>query len=96
MLDFDRDGRSAILSRDTSADVEQLQIDAWRRMSPMQKLELVDAATRDARSLALAGIRACHPNASDRECFLRLAERLLGATLVRAIYRDAAEHLDRE
>ena len=25
--------RSAILSRDTSADVERLQIDAWRRMT---------------------------------------------------------------
>jgi hypothetical protein len=31
--------RSAILSQDTSADVERLQIEAWRRMSPLEKPE---------------------------------------------------------
>lgn len=86
-------GRSAILSQDTTAEVERTQIDAWRRMSPLEKVELLAQATRDALTLALAGIRQRHPTASDRECFLRLAELQLGATLVRTVYPDASQVL---
>ena len=86
---------SALLSRDTTADAERVQIDAWRRMSPLQKAEIVSQATRDALTFALSGIRQRHPGASERECFLRLAELTLGPALVRAVYPDAAQMLDR-
>ena len=94
MSELDVANRRAILSRDTSADVERFQVEAWRRMSPLEKVELVSQATRDAMTLARAGIRQRHPGASDRERFLRLAELQLGPTLVRVVYPDAAQILD--
>src|ERR1700738_1259792 len=83
VAEFDPGNRSAILSRDTSADVERLQIEAWRRMSPLEKAGIMSQATRDVLTLALAGIRQRHPGASARECFIRLAALQLGPTLVR-------------
>ena len=83
-----------ILSSDTSPEAERAQVAAWRRMSPVEKAELVSQATRDVLTLTLAGIRQRHPGASDRECFLRLAEFQLGAALVRAVYADASTVLD--
>jgi hypothetical protein len=71
--DADRASRSAILSADTSADVERLQIEAWRRMSRLEKAQILSQVTRDTLTQARSGIRQRHPLASDRECFLRLA-----------------------
>ncbi len=82
-----------VLSRDTSAEAERLQIDAWRRMSPLEKAGIVSQATRDVLTLALAGIRQRHPGASERECFIRLAALQLGPTLVRQVYPDASRIL---
>jgi hypothetical protein len=90
---FDTDNRSAILSQDTSADVERLQIEAWRRMSPLEKAGIMSQATRDALTLALSGIQQRHPGASARECFIRLAALQLGPTLVRQVYPDASRIL---
>jgi hypothetical protein len=85
--------RSAILSRDTSADAERLQIEVWRRMSPLDKAGIMSQATHDALTLALAGIRQRHPGASERECFIRLAALQLGPVLVRQVYPDADQFL---
>ena len=93
MAEFDPGPRSANLSRDTSADVERLQVEAWRRMSPLQKAGIINQATRDALTLALSGIRLRHPGASERECFIRLAALRLGPTLVRQVYPDASQIL---
>ena len=84
-----RDERAAILSRDTTAEAERVQIEIWRRMTPGEKLSLVERACRDVIVLALAGIRQRHPGASDRECLIRLAELRLGPELVREAYPDA-------
>jgi hypothetical protein len=83
--------RGAILTTDTTADIEQQQIDSWRRLSPLEKLQLVSSATRAAVGLSLAGIRRRHPEASERECFLRLAAILLGVDTARRVYPDAAQ-----
>jgi hypothetical protein len=91
--ELDPGNRSAILSRDTSADVECLQIEAWRRMSPLEKAGIMDLASSDALTLALSGIRLRHPGASARECFLRLAALQLGPALVRQVYPDASQIL---
>jgi hypothetical protein len=93
VTEFDADSRSAILSRDTNADVERLQIEAWRRMSPLEKTGVMSQASSDALTLALSGIRQRHPGASDRECFIRLAALQLGSTLVRQVYPDASQIL---
>jgi hypothetical protein len=76
------------LADDTPHDIEQRQIEGWRRMSPAQKAELIVALSQSARDLALAGIRHRYPNASPREQFLRLAMLTLGRELARRAYPD--------
>jgi len=93
VAEFDLANRPAILARDTSVDAERLQIEAWRRMSPLEKAEIVSQATSDTLTLALSGIRQRHPDASERECFIRLAALRLGPTLVREVYPDASQIL---
>lgn len=83
-----------VLSADSSVAVERLQIDAWRRMSPLHKARTVDGLTRTAQALALAGIRHRHPGASERECFLRLAVLKLGGEATMRLYPDAATLLE--
>lgn len=79
-----------VLSADTSREIERLQIEAWRRMSPLDRLLAADALSRQARALALAGVRHRHPQASERECFLRLAAIKLGRERTVELYPDAA------
>jgi len=57
-------------------------------------LRLVSDTTRAVTNLSLAGIRRRHPQASERECFLRLAAILLGADTARRVYPDAVELSD--
>lgn len=83
---------TAPLADDTPRDIEQRQIEAWRRMTPMEKADLVVALSQAARDLALAGIRYRYPLASPREQFLRLAMLTLGADLARRAYPEI-DHL---
>lgn len=83
-----------MLSADTTAGIEQRQIDAWRRLSSIDRLRLVSDATRAVIDLSLAGIRRRHPQASERDCFLRLSAILLGVETTRRIYPDAAHLTD--
>jgi hypothetical protein len=82
------------LSLDTSFAIEQRQIEAWRRMSPAEKLQLVSDTSRGVIELSLAGIRRRHPSASERECFLRFACIVLGADVARLVYPDVAQLAD--
>ena len=84
----------AVLSVDTTADIEQRQVEAWRRLSPVERLRLVTDTTRAVMDLSLAGIRRRHPQASERECFLRLAAIRLGVNTTRQIYPDATHLTD--
>ena len=83
--------RRAILSPDTTADIEQRQVESWRRLSPLDRLRLVSDTTRAVMNLSLAGIRRRHPQASERECFLRLAAIMLGVDTAKRVYPDAAQ-----
>jgi hypothetical protein len=78
--------RPGVLAADTSVDVERRQIDRWRSLSTVERLALVNGASRDARTLALAGLRARYPLASDRELVARFARLTLGETLARRAY----------
>jgi hypothetical protein len=84
----------AVLSADTAADIEQRQVDAWRQLSPAERWRLVSDTTRAVMELSRSGIRRRHPQASERECFLRLAAILLGVDATRRIYPDAAQLTD--
>jgi len=86
--------RRGVLAADTAADIEQRQVDAWRRLSAVERLRLVSDTTRAVLHLSLSGIRTRYPGASERECFLRLAAILLGVDAVRRVYPDAAHLTD--
>lgn len=81
------------LSVDTSPDIERLQVEAWRQMSPSQKAATVTGLTRAAYAMAWAGVRQRHPEATAREHFLRIAVIVLGPDLAVAAYPDAASVL---
>lgn len=74
------------LSRDTSADAEEVQIEIYRRMPARQKLELVAEENRKAKELALAGLRQRHPDAGPEELFRRLMDLTLGEELAAEVY----------
>jgi hypothetical protein len=74
------------LSRDTSPDAEEVQIEIYRRMPARRKLELVAEENRKARELALAGLRQRHPDAGPEELFRRLMDLTLGEELAAEVY----------
>ena len=74
------------LAADTSPEIEHLQIEGWRRMSPSQKAETVIALTSMALEMTRAGIRHRHPEETDREHRRRLAILLHGPDLARRAF----------
>jgi hypothetical protein len=77
---------AAVLSRDTSRDAEQMQIQAWRAMTTVEIAGLVACASRSIRALSLAGIRDRHPGDSEEMIVARYAEITLGRDLARRVY----------
>jgi hypothetical protein len=71
---------------DTHPEIEALQIEAYRRMSPTQKLQRVTALTQAVQELALADIRRRHPDADEREQRLRLASRWIEPELMKRAF----------
>lgn len=47
--------------RDTAPDIRRRQLDAYRAMGPVRRLELAVEISEDVRQIALDGIRARHP-----------------------------------
>ena len=83
----------AVLSRDTAPDVEALQVEIWRSMSPAEKANLVSAASRSVYELALAGIRQRHPDASEEEVAIRWSRLALGIDWARRLHPEAGQVL---
>ena len=69
-------------SPDTSPEIEALQIAAWRKMEPWQKIALVASLQRLADGAAVAGILQRHPAAGPEEIRLRLAALRYGREFV--------------
>jgi hypothetical protein len=67
-----------------------MQIELWRRMSPLAKARAAAEISRSAQELSLAGIRMRHPGAPEAECMLRLAVLKLGRRLAFLAYPEAA------
>ena len=76
------------LYSDTDPEVEALQIELWRQASPTHKMNMLAQLNLSARRLALAGLRARYPQASEAELRRRLAALLLGEDLAREVYGD--------
>ena len=87
--------QKAVLSDDTTAAAEGLQVRRWREMTSREKSALISGLSQAATALAVAGIRHRHPTASEREIFLRYAILTLGVELACRAYPDAALLIDR-
>ena len=79
----------AALSRDTSRRAEDVQVELWRGMPPLAKIEAVSALTRSVLQLSLVGIRQRFPEATDSECRIRLARLTLGPELAERVYPES-------
>ena len=72
---------------DTSADMERLLIELYRKMPGWQKLQQGWDLSRNANELALADISRRFPDASERELTLRLASRRLPGEVMPRVFR---------
>ncbi len=78
--------RHSLLS-DTHPRAEKVMIELYRQMPGWQKLRQVTELTQLVDELARSDIRRRHPNADEREVFLRLASRWLSPELMRNVYQ---------
>jgi hypothetical protein len=76
------------LVQDTSAKANRRYFELLRQTEPAQRLAICASLTRATRELALAGIRALHPERTlgPREVNRQLAERLYGAKVARRLF----------
>src|SRR4029077_12422720 len=81
----------AILSRDTSRDAEDVQIEILRHASPQEKAEMLRGMHRSALALTRQGLRRRNPSASVTELECLRAELWLGQDLAVRAYRGAPE-----
>lgn len=80
-------------SEDTSYEAECVYFDRLRKMTMEESFALTVQAIEAGRMLALAGLRARFPEASERELRLRLAAQSIDRlTMIRAFGWDPAEH----
>lgn len=77
------------LADDTPFEIEELQIELWRAMTPQAKGALVAGLCRGVHEAAAEGLRRRHPDASPRELFLRAAMLTLGEDLAVEAFPDA-------
>ena len=79
------------LSRDTDPEIERLQVEANRRMTPAEKLACVVDLNRTAEAMAAARLRKQYGLLDDAELELRLAAlRLDRETMVEVFGWDPA------
>ncbi|MFZ1399120.1 MAG: hypothetical protein WAS33_19595 [Candidatus Promineifilaceae bacterium] len=78
------------LYTDTHPKMEALQIELWRQASPTKKMNMLAQLNASARTLALTGLRAQYPQATEAELRRKLADLLLGEELARKVYGEAA------
>jgi len=75
------------LALDTDPRARELQRARWADASPQAKANSIEALCEDVRTLALAGVRRRHPEASPREQALRVGALTIGRDLMMAAFR---------
>jgi hypothetical protein len=73
---------------DTTSDAHRAQRDIYRRLGGRERLAIMFRLNETVRRLALAGIRARHPDYSETRVRQALARLVLGDALVRAVWPD--------
>jgi hypothetical protein len=66
-------------------------MDLVRNMPPSEKLRHALELSEIVRRFAEAGMRRRHPDAGEREIFLRMAEQSLGKDLYQRVYGESAQ-----
>ncbi len=73
--------RDARFEGDTSREALRAQFAALRRLTPSQRLALMDDLTRLARSMSREGLRRRHPGLAEAELDALFSELVLGPDL---------------
>lgn len=73
-------------SPDTHPDAHRAQIEAYRAMGPVRRLQLAREMSERAREIAIAGEMARAPEIGREEARLRMLRRILGDALFDAAY----------
>jgi hypothetical protein len=76
---------------DTSSRAEQVVLDIYRRMPVTVKGQRISEAYRFGQSLAMAGLRLRHPNATEKQIWYMWAKQHLGESLFNAAYGDHSD-----
>ncbi len=66
------------MASDTSTAARQAQYAAYRRMTPAERVRVAARMSEDARSVAMAGLSARHPELSEAELHEAQLQTLLG------------------
>jgi len=69
-------------SRDTSPEARRVQLAVLRKLLPEERVRTAVAMSEESREIAKAGIRARHPDWSERRQQRALLELLYGCELV--------------
>ena len=85
---FRRCDRLSPVHRDTSPAAVARYHELLRAQAPHQRLEQANALIAATRELAIAGIRARHPDASPAELRVRLTVRLYGREVAGRIFGE--------
>jgi hypothetical protein len=76
---------------DAHPDIERIQIERLRQMSPWRKIELVGDMNESVRTLALAGLWQRFPDDTPALRRRRLADLMLGPELAAHVYGPRQE-----
>jgi hypothetical protein len=74
---------------DTASEIDAVLVARWRVMSANERASLTDRICRDVETIAIAGIRATMPSATDRDVRHELARRRYGSALADAAFEEA-------
>jgi hypothetical protein len=74
------------LPSDTSLEAIRVQHAIYRRMPPEKRLRLAFQMSDSARAIAAAGVRARHPEYTERQVRLAVIRLRLGEELFRRVY----------
>lgn len=75
---------------DTEPEAERRRVALFAGMSPRRKVELVEDPNRTSRELALAGLAARYPGATERQRERLLLGLIVGEPLASEIYGPPA------
>ena len=73
---------------DTSAEVFEVLVECWRRMTIVERVEMVSQMNSDVEMLAVSGIAAQRPGLSPVEIRHELARRRFGDEIADQAYQN--------